>query len=107
MQQHNVASAECLERGSEDVICLSMPFSGVSCDFDSNLVQASRDGEVNVLIALANSVHIYDAGFGFLMGSFHEVLEACLHVSSIACLDSVCLHNSHNSSHRAGTYPMG
>ena len=41
----------------------------------SNLVQASRDGEVNILLALANSLQIFDAGLGYLIGSFYEVRE--------------------------------
>ena len=42
---------------------------------ESDLVQAVRSGEVNVIIALANSIHIFDAGLGFLVGSFREVID--------------------------------
>jgi hypothetical protein len=48
---------------------------GVRYAHGSNLVQASRDGEVNILLALANSLQIFDAGLGFLIGSFYEVRE--------------------------------
>jgi hypothetical protein len=48
---------------------------GVVHVLETDLVQAVRSGEVNVIIALANSIHIFDAGLGFLVGSFREVID--------------------------------